>query len=92
MNKTPDSPQGTADEEIPVFPVSAWEIGPVPSLGMVLIRFGFLSHQLQKPNESQWDRRYALSPEITRKLIAELGNVLDRLEKLGPQAPPGPKQ
>ena len=78
-------------ETTPVFPVSAWEVGPVPSHGFVFIRFGFLSGPMQKPNESQWDRRYALSPVIARKLIDELRGALDHLESLGPQSPEGPK-
>jgi len=78
-------------ETTPVFPVSKWHIGPVIRLEMVVVRFEFLSHPLQKPAEADPGRNYALSPTQTRMLIKELERSLDQLEKFGPQAPEGQK-
>jgi biofilm regulator BssS len=80
------------EETFPVFPVSAWQIGPVPSYGIVVVRFAFLAHSLQKLDEAEWGRRYALQPNKVRELIQELERSLRHLESAAPQAPPGQRQ
>jgi hypothetical protein len=80
-----------AEESTPVFPVSAWHIGPVLRMEMVIVRFAFLSHALQKPEEADPGRNYALTLAQTRMLVKELERSIQQLEKSGPQTPDGQK-
>jgi biofilm regulator BssS len=75
---------------IPTFPVTAWEVGPVPSYDIVLIRFRYIASPMQKLEEAQWDRRYVLSPAKVRDLIGELEKALRHLQ--GGQVSPDAKQ
>ena len=81
-----------SESNLPLFPVSGWEIGPVPRLGLLIVRFEFLSHSLQKLTEADPGRRYALQPEQARKLITALQDSLRQLDNTVPGAPPGPTQ
>jgi hypothetical protein len=71
-------------DQIPIFPVAAWTINAVESLGVLLVRLDFLSHSMQKLEEAQIGRNYAL----TLKQVEALRNVLDRsipiMKKFGP--------
>lgn len=80
MNSKPD---------IPVFPIAALTIGPVPALGLIIIRPDFLSHQGQKPEEATLGRSYALTPVQALDLIQRTQKALDHLSKTPSQVPPG---
>lgn len=79
------------EKDIPLFPISQWDIGPIPTHGLIAFRPHFLSHALQKPHEAQADRYYALTPEQCRQLVEDLQRQLARLETAGVQVPPGQK-
>lgn len=76
-------------ENTPVFPVTEWLIGPVPSLGLVIFRPHFLSHSMQPVSEAQPSRHYALTPQQARDLIADIQSALGKLESAGFEAAPG---
>jgi len=80
----------TMAESIPLFPVSAWTVGPVPTMGLAVIKFDFLTNPMQPPEEANPGRHYALTPAQLRELIEQMRSALQKLESDVPQAQPGP--
>lgn len=76
-------------EQIPLFPVAAWSIGPVPSLGLVTIKFDFLTNLMQDSNTPNPGRHYALTPAQAQELVTKIQSALHVLENTSPQAPLG---
>ena len=72
-------------DELPVFPVTGWEIADVPAMNMIIFRPAFLSHATQKPEQSDPGRRYALTPRLARDVIAGIQRALDRLDNAAPE-------
>lgn len=77
-------------EQIPLFPVAAWTVGPVPKLGYAVIKFDFLTNALQSPAQANPGRHYALQPAQVRELIERLQSALQVLESTGEATSPGP--
>ncbi|MFC3336923.1 hypothetical protein [Paracandidimonas soli] len=77
--------------DISLFPVAGWAVGPIPKLGLATIKFDFLTHPLQKPEEANEGRYYALTPAQLRELIQKMQSALERLENSPEQAPEGPR-
>jgi hypothetical protein len=78
-------------ENIPLFPVTEWKIGPIPSMQIIAFRPSFLSHSMQPISEAQPSRFYALTPAQARDLISEMQKALHVLESTGYEAMPGEK-
>ncbi len=78
------------DEEIPLYPVAATTIGPVPRLGLVVMRPDFLTHAMQTPEQAQRGRTYALSPAIARYVAEQLLSAVAKLESAAPPDGGGP--
>lgn len=77
--------------DIPLFPVAGWTVGPIPRLGLATIKFDFLTNTLQSPDQANEGRHYALTPLQLRELIEKMQLALLALERVGEQAPEGPK-
>ena len=75
-------------DELPLFPVSEWEIGHVPAHEIIFLRLAFLSHSMQPLTESDPRRRYALTSVQLRELIPALERALHKLESAGTQGAP----
>ena len=71
----------TVKDDIPLFPVAEITIGPVVSLGLIVIRPDFLSHLSQQPEEATHGRSYALTPVQALFLVQKILSALDVLEK-----------
>lgn len=76
-------------ENIPLFPVSAWSVGPIDSYGAVTIKFDFLTHPMQSLDEANQGRHYLLMPVQAAELAQKIQQALRHLETVAPQAPPG---
>jgi hypothetical protein len=76
--------------DISLFPVAGWSVGPIPKYGIATIQFNFLTHPLQKPEEANEGRHYALTPDQLRELIQKMQSALDLLESSVAEAPEGP--
>jgi len=80
------------NNEIQMFPVTGWEIRTVPAYDLLAVTLPFLAHPLQKLEEANPGRTYAL----TRTQAGELRDAIDRalrsLESAGPQSAPDPLQ
>jgi hypothetical protein len=72
-------------------PVATITSGPLPSVGAVLIRFDFLTHPLQDPEQAHPGRNYVLMPTQARYLMERIASALATLESAGPQAETGPR-
>ena len=69
----------------PAFPVASITSGPQPNLGAYLIRFDFLTNQMQAPNEANPGRNYLLTPVQARYLAEKILSALPMLESGAPQ-------
>jgi BssS protein family len=78
------------DNDIPVFPITEVAIGPVPRMGIVVMRLDFVSTAMQTPEEAQTGRTYAMSPVQVRDVIQRLQNSLATLENALPPDGGGP--
>ena len=65
--------------DIPVFPVAAMTIAPVPRMGMIIIRPDFLSNLTQPPQEAQTGRTYALTPVQAQYVVEQIQRALATL-------------
>lgn len=81
--------KGLTMSDIPLFPVAGWMVGPIPRLGLATIKFDFVTNALQRPEEANEGRHYALTPLQLRELIEKMQSALDVLESAGEQAPEG---
>lgn len=69
------------ENEIPLYPVASWQIGPVYIHGIVTFRPNFLDAPNQNPDDAHYGRHYALTPVQVRDLISDLQKALHNLEK-----------
>jgi hypothetical protein len=88
---TLQDPSGGPDE-LRIFPVTGYEVATIPAHGYVIMRLPFLSHELQRLEESDSGRTYAFQPTQLRELIRALQSALQKLESTAVGAPPGPTQ
>lgn len=76
------------DEEISICPVAATAIGPIPAMGIVIVRFDFLTHPSQPIEQPHLGRNYALTPVQARDLVERVRAALGALESVAPGGPP----
>ena len=73
----------------PVFPIAGWTIVPVSAHGVILFRPSFLTHPMQRPEEANRGRIYALNMAQARQLVSEIDKLFRYLESIGaPRVPP----
>jgi hypothetical protein len=72
-------------EEIPLAPVSGWEVAPISAYGAVTLRLSYLTHQTQKTSEAHQSPTYVLLAPQCRELMAALQRQLDYLAKAPPE-------
>lgn len=75
-------------DDIPVFPVTGYTIGPIPSMGIVVIRFPFLASPMQEIDKADPGRTYALTPVQAREVRDSIDRALAILDRSEPQAGP----
>jgi biofilm regulator BssS len=78
--------------EITTFPVTGWEIKNVPAYDIILLNLQFLSSPMQRIEQADPGRNYAMTPAQIQELIAALQRSLEKHRSDAPQAvPPGEK-
>lgn len=78
-------------DNIPLFPVAGWAIGPIPAHNAVVVKFDFLTNLMQSPEEANEGRHYLLTPQQATELAQKILEAVHRLETIGAQAPLGPQ-
>lgn len=79
-------------DDLPIFPVSEWDIRSVPAYQILLLRLGFLSHATQKPEEADPGRNYALTLAQAAELRDAIDRALQKMQTDGvPPIPPAEK-
>lgn len=78
-------------DDLPLFPVTGWEVKTIPAYGAIFIRLPFLSHATQSIAESDPGRRYVLHLDQARELRDELSKSIHLLETAEFQAGSGEK-
>ncbi|WP_298929161.1 hypothetical protein [uncultured Ramlibacter sp.] len=71
-------------EELPLAPVTGWELAPISAYGVVMCRLSYLTHQTQRVEDAHQSPRYALTLQQARELIEALQKQVRYLES-GPQ-------
>ncbi|MDJ6848615.1 bssS family protein [Salmonella enterica] len=69
--------------EIPIFPVTGWKSGPVPSGDIVVLKFEYITHSMQDLESAQSTQFFGLTPKVAESLIADLQKSLDSLKSDG---------
>lgn len=72
-------------EDIILYPVVGWEVRIVPTEQLVVVRLPFLSHSMQKIEESHPGRNYVFQPEQAKNLRDKIDLALQQLKKPGSQ-------
>ena len=61
-----------SSEEIPLAPVTGWQIAPISAYQAVMLRLDFLTHAMQQPDEAQQTPHLALTAEQALELSEAL--------------------
>ncbi len=72
-------------EEIPLSPVSGWQTGPIAAYEAVMLRFDYLTHVTQRPDEAQQTPHLVL----TAAQALELSEALKKHAQFAMQGTPG---
>ncbi|MDR0250551.1 MAG: hypothetical protein LBI35_04460 [Burkholderiales bacterium] len=72
-------------ENIPINPITGWEIKTAPSLEIILFQPTFISHALQKMEEQQTAPCFALTAQQVRELVSTLSAALQKIDTAEPQ-------
>lgn len=70
-------------EQIPVFPIARYDIGPLPAHQMIAFRPHYLSHLSQRPDEAVPSRYYALTAAQALAMIEDLQKAVQTLASSG---------
>nr|WP_215196030.1 bssS family protein [Escherichia coli] len=73
--------------DIPVFPITAWQAGPLPGYGALALKFQYLTSPMQPLDSAQETQFFALTPEMTETLISDLRRHIETLKKSGIHSP-----
>lgn len=75
----------------PLFPVANIVSGPLVTMGIVLIRFDFLAHAMQRPEAASPGRNYVLTPVQAHYLMQQISAALATRGNAPPPAASGPQ-
>jgi hypothetical protein len=72
------------EQNTPLFPVVEIAIGPVPRMGIVVMRLDFVSTLMDTPEDAQTGRTYGMTPVQAQYVIERLQASLGTLETSAP--------
>lgn len=75
------------NDDTPIFPVAAYDVGPILQYGIVVFRPHFLASPTQRPDEAETGRYYALTVVQAEALVRSLQTAIDTVKKSPPSAP-----
>lgn len=75
-----------SDEELPLAPITGWEIKSIPALGALIVRLDYVTNAMQPSDEAHQTPHFVLNPVQARELAQRILARCDQLES-GP--PPG---
>ena len=81
-------------DNIPLFPVADWRIGPVLEHDVIVFRPDYLTGPLQAPESPNPGRNYVLSRGQAQQLIQDLQRALEKFDQRqsgGSQPPSNPQ-
>lgn len=74
-------------DDIPVFPVSGWQAGPLPGYDALILKFQYLTSPMQPLESAQETQFFALTPEMAESLVADLQRHIQNLKSSGIHSP-----
>lgn len=78
-------------DDIPVFPVSGWQVGPLPGYDALVLKLQYLSSPMQQLEEAQETQFFAITPEMAEALISDLQKHIQTVRNSGIHSPEGDK-
>ena len=78
-------------EDIILYPVVGWEVRVLQKEQAVVVRLPFMSHSMQKMEESHPGRNYVFQPEQAKGLREKINLALQQLKSVGCQRGSGPQ-
>lgn len=69
----------TDENDVLVFPITGWHIGPLSEHGAILMQFDFITSPLQPTEESLETNLFCLTPAMAHALIAQLSESIKQL-------------
>ncbi|HFP4394065.1 bssS family protein [Escherichia coli] len=69
-------------DDIPVFPVTGWQAGPLPGYDVLALKFQFQASPMQPTDSEQETPFFVLSPEMVDSLILDLHRHIETLKKV----------
>lgn len=73
--------------DIPVFPITAWQAGALPGYGALALKSQYLASPMQPLDSAQETQFFALTPEVAETLISDLRRHIETLKKSGIHSP-----
>ena len=78
-------------DDITIFPITAWDVRTIASEGVIIFRPHFVASPMQKLEEAIPSRYYGLTPKQALALIDVLRRSIKDLERAGFQPSTDPK-
>lgn len=75
-------------DEIPLFPVTEWTVGPIPRFGAVTVRLGFITGPMQPLGDANPGRHYVLTAAQATELAEK---ILESVRQLGTSVEQAPR-
>ncbi len=72
-------------DDIPVFPITSWDIGPLPGYNAVAMRFHFITSPMDNIDSAQTTNYMVVTPEMAKSLISDLQKHIATAERSGYQ-------
>ncbi len=76
------------ESDIPLFPIVGWNIGPIPTHGVVAFQPYFIASPMDPVEAAQPSRYYAMTPAQARELAQKILEAADTAESFAAQVPP----
>ncbi|EEQ0857101.1 bssS family protein [Salmonella enterica subsp. enterica serovar Enteritidis] len=74
-------------DDIPVFPVTGWQAGPLPGYDALVVKFQFLSSPMQPIESAQETQFLVLTPEMGESLASDLQRHIQDLRNSDVHSP-----
>ncbi|WP_261832922.1 bssS family protein [Leminorella grimontii] len=71
------------ENDVPVFPVTRWDMGPLPGYNAVAMRFHFIASPMDEIESAQQTNYMVITPDMARALISDLQRHLETAEGAG---------
>lgn len=73
------------NEEIPLAPISGWQLAPISAYAAVMLRLDYLTHATQQANQAHQTPQMVMTKAQALELIEALQRVVGKLDSGPPE-------